>query len=345
MTIHVEKLGPQTDNEVTNFLDRLGQTTPSVLGYYYPFYRQMLTEIGVGRPVYLGARANGELVGLLPAFARDSAVGKVYSSLPYFGPNAGVLCSGRELRAEIHTALLGALLRRAEQGKALSCSVYTPLLLEEFDLYDAVMPQAIIVKKFTQYLDLRAATWDKKIEYDLRRAERMGVEISKNIAPGRLQAFYAIYEQNCRDHGVPLKPKKCVEFLVGEALTGKHTDIYFAFYEGQMIGGLLMIWSPLAASYYIPCTLAGAKTLQPGTLLIDRAVQDARARGIQVWNWESSPSRQSGVYRFKDKWGSLEGHYRIYVQIFRVRETFRQLGRDGILRHFPFYFVYPFDLL
>jgi hypothetical protein len=173
----------------------------------------------------------------------------------------------------------------------------------------------------------------------------VGVKISKDITPERVETFYAIYERNCKDYDIPLKPKKCVEFLVDKGVRSKHAGIYFAFYEGEMIGGLLVIWSPLTASYYIPCTLANARTLQPGAALIEQAIDDARARGIQIWNWESSSSRESGVYRFKEKWGSVEGSYRISVQTFHPRERFQQLGKDGILRHFPFYFVYPFDLL
>jgi hypothetical protein len=345
MTIHVEELSSR-DDEIIDFLDRLGRTTPSVLGYHYPFYRDMLVEIGVGRSVYLGARLSGELVGLLPGFARESGAGVVYSSLPYFGPNAGVLCSNDEARIEIHAALLQALLTRAEQDKALSCSIYTPFLFDEFELYDAAVPEAILVEKFTQYLDLRITTWNKgAIARNLQKAKRVGLEISEDVTPERMESFYAIYERNCKDYGIPLKPRGCVEFLVTEGVRGKHTSIYFAFYEGEMVGGLLMIWSPLTASYYIPCSLAGARTLQPGPALIEQAIHDARARGIQIWNWESSPSRVSGVYRFKEKWGSVEGSYRIYVQTFCPRERFQELGKDAISKHFPFYFVYPFDRL
>ena len=112
-----------------------------------------------------------------------------------------------------------------------------------------------------------------------------------------------------------------------------------------MIGGLLIIHSPLTVSYYIPCTRTSARTLQPGALLINRASLDAQAHGIRYWNWEGSPSREDGVYRFKEKWGSVEGAYRIYVKAFRSLEIFRQLGKEHLARQFPFYFVYPFDRL
>lgn len=345
MKIHVEELSPRNDDELIRFLNSLGHVTPSVLGYHYPFYRNLLVEIGIGQPVYLAVRLNGELAGFLPAFTRETVEGRVYSSLPYFGPNSGVLCSNKEFRTEIHTTLLLSLLSRAKHDNALSCSIYTPFLFDDFDLYDQVMTQPIIVDKFTNYLDLETATWSKKINYDLRKAEQHGVEISKEITSKRVDAFYAIYEQNCNDYGIPLKPKKCVGFLVDETVLGQHTDIYFAFHGGRMIGGLLMIWSPLTASYYIPCTIDSDRSLQSGTLLIDQAVKDARARGIRIWNWESSPSRESGAYQFKKKWGSVESSYRIYLETCHPRETFQKLGVNGISEQFPYYFVYPFHLV
>ena len=345
MTIRVEELTASDDSDLTGFLNRLGKVTPSVLGYHYPFYRDLLVEAGAGKPVYLGARLHGDLVGFLPAFVRESSAGIVYSSLPYFGPNAGVLCGDHELRAEIHAVLLRALLERADQDAALSCSIYTPFMFDRFDLYDTALPGATVVNKFTLHLDVTTFTPSKGIAYDLRRTKQLGVEVSKDITAQRVEDFYLLYEQNCRDYGIPLKSKRCVESLLREDILGQHTDIYFAFHREKLVAGLLMIWSPLTASYYIPCTLAGARALQPSTLLIDQAVQDARARGIQLWNWESSPSRESGVYQFKKKWGSIEGTYRIYLQTFRPHETFRCLGREGILRHFPFYFVYSFNQL
>jgi hypothetical protein len=240
---------------------------------------------------------------------------------------------------------LQALLTHVRGDGALSCSVYTPFLFENFELYDAVMPGATVIDKFTQYLDLNSAVWTSDVAYDLRKAKRLDVEVSKDISTERVEAFYGLYTMNCLEYGIPLKPKECVQRLFSEDVLGRHSDVYFAFCKGEMIGGLLMIWSPLTASYYIPCTLPSARTMQPGTVLIDRAVQDARQRGIRYWNWESSPSRDSGVFQFKKKWGSTEASYRVYAQTFRPDETFRNLGKDGIQREFPYYFVYAFDRL
>jgi Acetyltransferase (GNAT) domain len=346
MGIDIEELS--CDTEIINFLDKLSLKNPSVLGYHYPFFRDMLILIGIGEPVYLGARQLGKLVGLLPAFTFNTKAGAVYSSLPFFGPNAGILCDTSKSQAEIHQALLKALLFKAEASNALCCSIYTPFLFKDFQLYDSVMPNAIIVNKFTQYLNLTSTmnSWQTgALGRNLRKAYREGIEIDTKVNWQRLNTFYDIYQQNCIEYGIPQKPKLCIDFLTQPNIIGNHTSIYFAFHQGKMIAGLLTIYSSQTLSYYIPCTISSARSLQPGVMLIYQAIKDAQARGIRYWNWESSPSREDGVYLFKEKWGSIEGSYRIYLKTFRPSNIFRDLGQNNIAKHFPYYFVYPFDLL
>lgn len=345
MSIVVEELTANHDGELEEFLDRLGAHSASVLGYHYPFYRDLIVTAGAGKSCYLGARMGGDLIGVLPAFRIQSEAGTAYSSLPFFGPNAGVLAVTDGRSDTVYSALLEALLACARRDDALSCSVYTPFLAADLSAYEAAMPTAQVVEKFTQYLDLEATTWSSAIAYDLRKGKRLGVEIAKDVTAEHIDRFYELYHMNCVEYGIPIKPKPCVDLLFDARNLGKRSDAYFAFRDGEMIGGLLMVWSPMTASYYIPCALPSARTVQPGTLLIDRAVQDARQRGIRYWNWEASPSRESGVFQFKKKWGSIEGCYRIYVQAFQPVEVFRRLGKALIEKNFPFYFVYPFDRL
>jgi hypothetical protein len=344
MSLEVVELSPENDVELTAFLDAVAQRSPSVLAYHYPFYRDMLTKLGVGRPVCLGLRQSGQLRGYLPAFVKESESGCVLSSLPFFGPNAGVLCH-HEDRSIAHQWLLHDFLRRAEEMGALSCSIYTPFSFREFALYDTHFAPHQVVEKFTQYLDLEAMEWPKDIERKLRRAERASVSVSSEVTDERLSAFYEIYRRNCADYGIPLKPWECIQSLAGDAARGKYTHFYFAYIDGNLVAGLLVLFSPLTASYYIPCSVAEFRTHQPGTLLAERAMSDARSLGLKYWNWESSPGRDSGVYTFKKRWGSLEDGYRVYVKTFQSEEKIRQVGRDRIAKEFPYYFVWPFDRL
>jgi hypothetical protein len=344
MSLEVAELSTHDDEHLISFLDSLAKESGSVLAYHYPFYRKMLEKLGIGRPLYLGARRSGQLCGYLPAFLKQTEQGSVVCSLPYFGPNAGVLSSS-EGRAEIHTMLLKKLLRMAEDANALSCSVYTPFLFEEFEPYASAFGQCVVVEKFNQYLEIERAQWSGDIERKLRRAQRVPVRVTCDVTEERLATFYEIYRQNCADYGIPQKPWECIKFLAARELLGKFTQIYFAMINDQVVAGLLILLSPVTASYYIPCTLEKYRSDQPGTLIVDQAIKDVRARGLRYWNWESSPGRESGVYMFKQRFGSHEGQYRIYVRSFRPEEEFKRIGRDRIAEEFPYYFVWPFDRL
>jgi len=106
-----------------------------------------------------------------------------------------------------------------------------------------------------------------------------------------------------------------------------------------------VLWGPRTVSYYLPCTLAEARALQPGAALIDHAATQARVAGRILWNWEGSPNRECGVYKFKARWNAREVPFRIRVEAQVPPDTFRALGRDRITAAFPSFFVYPFNLL
>jgi hypothetical protein len=344
--LKIDVLNTSHNQELVDFLDYLGQQNPSVLGYHYPIYRDMLAQIGVGEPYYLGAWSGDELVGLLPGFIKRTEFGLVYSSLPFFGPNAGVICGNNEQRHEVHNALLSSVLDYLNNQPAiLSASFITPFIFDHFECYDRMKPDAIIVQKITQYLNLPLTKWDNSILYDLRKSKKMGVNISTDISNEKVTQFYNIYKQNCEDYGIPIKPRSSIDFLLYRGIPEGRVSCYFAFKDETMIAGLIVIWGPLTASYYLPCTLDSARSLQPGTALIEAAFSEAKNRGILFWNWEASPSRDSGVYKFKKKWGSQETNYRIYVLPFRDINYFRQIGREHLAEQFPYYFVYPYDKL
>ncbi len=355
----VEVLGRENDAEVDAFLDRLGEAPNGamVLGYHYPVYRDMLLEVlqpGV-EACYLAARsaATGELRGILPGFMKHACGMSCYDSLPFFGPNVGSLAAAGEGDdyAGVARTLRAAAINHARGQGAITASFYTafnpagvslgPPPFDEF-------PDVIRVERLTQYLDLAGLTepnWPADIRYDLRKAHAGGVEVVAGVGLHEVDDLYEIYKTNCTQYGIPLKPRSCIEALVRAASSSRRIRTYSAKLAGRMIGALIMLWGPKTASYYLPCSIAEHRALQPGTLLIDHACRDALAHGIRYWNWESSPDRGGGVYRFKKKWGSIELPYRVNVVPLASLDPLYALGAEGIAATFPFFYVFPFDRL
>ncbi|MCC7418326.1 MAG: GNAT family N-acetyltransferase [Acidobacteria bacterium] len=346
--IEVRPLGPDADDRYAAFLDHLAVRSPRVLAYHHPIYRDMLAGAGAGTPLYLGAFDGPDLVGALPGFVAESGHGACYCSLPYFGPNAGVLTDeGREGSAEVHRLLIGAVLRTMRERRApLTAVFYAPFLFDCWELYRAPLGDVLEVDRQTQYLDLPSlGPFDAKLAYDIRKAERAGLSVTTDATDETLRLFYGVYEENCREHGIPRKPFAAIQTLVRRGAPGGLARTYFALQGNTLVGGLLVLWSAQVASYYVPCARADARPLQPGTLLIDRAIRDARAAGLRYWNWEASPPDRAGVGAFKQKWGSQASSYKIFVKRFCDESRLSAIGAAELGRSFPYFFVYPYDRL
>jgi hypothetical protein len=337
----IRKLNKLDDDIYESFLNA---DHSSVLGYHYPFYRDILQSCRIGEPYYVGLFKNESLVAVLPGFIKNTEAGSVYCSMPFFGPNAGIICHDIDLLAEAHRLLIQHVVDNSKsQPNPLTISFYTPFLFTHFQYYENNLTDYYLVEKETQYLDIASTEWDNKIKYDLRKAERSGLSISEEITKESVEEMIGIYYKNCQDYNIPSKPKEFIYALSEAALKSKEVEFYFAFREDRLIGGLIVIFSKTTLSYYLPCSLDSERTFQPVTYLIDYAFQKAKSRKIKYWNWESSPGSESGVYKFKKKWGSTDSKYRIYIKRLCDIKTIKDLGNEGIASNFPYFFVFPFN--
>jgi hypothetical protein len=342
MSNSVRQINIYEENEsLDQFLDLLSEKTFSVLGYHYSFYQKMLEEIEIGESYYLGYFQDGNLCAVLPGFTKSTDLGSVYSSMPFFGPNSGVLCENSDL--ETSSAALLNYLSENLPSEIISASVYSPFNgnSEYLNQWNAQLK----IDKFTSYIELTDYTPSSKIRYDIRKSIKSGVIISNEINEDNINALFEIYEQNCADFGIPLKPRKCINSLAKSALNGTNVSFYFAKLNDTLIGGLIMIWSPSVVSYYLPCSLNEFRSLQPNTLLIHQAIEDAKSKKVKIWNWEASPSKDSGVYKFKSKWGGTDIPYKIHLKTFKPSSFYTALDSELISENFPHYYVYPFNQL
>lgn len=338
----------QTTDKVdyNNFVQQLAKTSPAVLGYHYSFYLDILEECNIGEVYCIALYNNDSLCAVLPGLIKKSELGVVYSSMPFFGPNASILCLPQFETLEVHQIMINFLINQLSSfPNILSASFYTPFLSDKINWYSDILQTEFVVDKNTQYLDIQNTEWSSKIRYDLRKAEKLGLTISTDITDEAVNKLYEIYIQNCTDYSIPPKPKQFVDGLAAASKNGENVDFYFSIFENEIVGGLIVVYSASTLSYYLPCSLDSARTLQPTTVMIDKAFEKAKQNGLQYWNWEASPSVESGVFQFKKKWGSLSSDYKIFIKTFQSVEVFKTLGKEKISQQFPYFFVFPFNLI
>ena len=77
--------------------------------------------------------------------------------------------------------------------------------------------------------------------------------------------------------------------------------------------------------------------------ILKTAMEDAGKQGYKRWNWGGTWASQTGVYRFKRKWGAVDKRYDYYIQL--NDESMLSWSQEKILKSFPGFYVLPFSAL
>jgi lipid II:glycine glycyltransferase (peptidoglycan interpeptide bridge formation enzyme) len=126
-------------------------------------------------------------------------------------------------------------------------------------------------------------------------------------------------------------------------MPGKDFDLYVAKKDGRVIAGLLIFYFNQMVEYYTPAIDSDCASIQPLSLLLITAMAEASRRKFVWWNWGGTWTSQTGVYRFKKKWGALERNYYYYTQL--NTDAILSWSSTKILGTFPNFFVVPFSAL
>jgi len=306
---------------------------------------------GSARRFVTARNADGALVGVLPGLHVQTAHVSAWLSLAYFGPNGGALVRDAATPdgAPAVRALVSAARLDAEARGCCSMTMYTPLAAAAEDYRAALGQPDYEIARVSQVLtwsgDPAQAPWPRKVRYDVRRAAALGVTVRPIATEGELDVVWQIYRGNCEDAGIPLKAREHLIALYRTA--GSHGLFLLAEHEGAIVAGLVCLMGGGVLSYYLPCTRAEARPMQPGLLLLDHAVTRARAAGCGLLNFESSPGADSSVYQFKARCGGLPVSYHAFVALLapQALDEYRSLTASGIAREVPQAFVVPFTAL
>lgn len=297
------------------------------------------------------------MVGVIPALRVRTANINVWLSLAYFGPNAGALVPGAATPAGSATtqALVAAAVADARECGCDSMTVYTPLNASDdayrayraglggadFELERVSQTRAIVPTEGTA----GESPWPRKVRYDVRRSESLGVSVRPVASDAELDQVWGIYQRHCADVGIPVKPLAYVRHLSRTA--DRHGIFLLAEHGGEIVAGLICLMGGGVLSYYLPCTRTESRSLQPGLLLLDRAVAIARDAGCRLLNFEASPAVEGSVYKFKARCGGTPVTYRVFVKLLTpsALDTYRALGADALGAQVPQAFIVPFSAL
>ncbi len=173
---------------------------------------------------------------------------------------------------------------------------------------DLIQPRSVF------RLDLRGKTeeevfagFQKKLRYNIRLAQRRGVEIREGTRVD-LPVFYRLMEETANRDGFIIRPMEYYR-RVWDELGLEHVKLMLAYLDGRAVAAAMPVHYARRTWYLYGASATVGRSSMPCHLLQWEMIRDALHRGDEVYDLrgfleiidENDP--RSGLYRFKKQFG------------------------------------------
>ena len=220
---------------------------------------------------------------------------------------------------------LAAYLKRSHYGQgAIFLRMDPGLNAQEVNLYQAdfkkasreVQPRQTIVVNLQESEENILARMKSKTRYNIRLAEKRGVEIKTIRDEKELKDFYNLLRETGQRDNFSIHSYSHYLHL-WQALSPEYLKVYLAFYQGELIAGIMVTFFKDMAIYLHGASDYEHRQLMAPHLLQWQAMKDAKHLGCLYYDfWGVAPKNASeshpwsGISRFKFGFG---GEYQEYV--------------------------------
>jgi hypothetical protein len=321
-----------------------------------------IARVGQDKPFFLLAwsTASSQPIAGLPLYKFVGPYGSIMTSAPQAGSLGGIFYKQEALAAvsveEIYASLLDAGRELARREGCVALILTSNPLTRDLDVYQKAAPCAYSLRTFTQVVDL-ARLFNARGEITLPRGARRnvlkaraaGIQVEwAQTTSGSADCFeewYALHQKRHRELEASPLPK---DLLLGilDCLGGAGmAALAVARRSDQLLGGCIFIWNHSIADAFIMSSDSAFLDLGVNYAITHFVLTGLYQRGIGWINWQSSASRSSGVYTFKQRWGSEERVYSYLTWVFPGFEAFLDAPVTSIRSGYPWHYVAPFAAL
>jgi hypothetical protein len=348
MSVRVERIREENTDECRHFI----KNCPQALVQQTWEWGQVICGIGQDLPVFFLARdENGRPIGAMPAYMFECEPGSLMISVPQAGGYGGVVV-GNLSRKEEYAALLDAFITEAERQNCALATISTQPFFGDYELYGRHFAPDFERDNFYQFLDLKAdilADASSKQRGNIRRsiqkAQKHGLRVTFEDTDDRFEKWYAVQCRRMMELGAEPLPKKLFEsarlWLFPEDMG------FFAYVlDGpEVIGGALFVGLNEVLDVFLMSCDSDHMKKQPNNIMVLKAIEYARDKGFKYLNWQSCGSRESGVYKFKQSWGSREGRHCYISKITGDISQLESMPLEEIKERYRWHYVMPYERL
>ena len=262
--------------------------------YHQIGWKNVVEKTYKHKPVYLVAKENGEIKGVLPLFSMKSVIfGKKLVSVP-FAPYGGI-CADNETIAD---GIVGEAKRITEERGADYLEL-RHVNANEYELGLAINNNYVtVILNLSQDPDIVWKKFNNKVRNAIRKALKSNLEISHD---NNIKEFYKLYTKNMRNLGTPPHSYAFFKNLLLEF--HEHAKIVRVQYQGLTIASLFLFsFKHTVISGWAASDKAYQK-FNPNNLLYWEVIKWSCEEGYKYFDFGRS-IYDSGTFRFKKPWGA-----------------------------------------
>lgn len=338
--------------------DALFEATPDAFIQQSTLWAEVISELGPDRPIFLLCRDGDRDLAGLPLYLYEDGLGNILTSVPQPGPLGGVFCRSGLPEAGVERAyalLLERAERTARERRCLTLTIITNPFHPDLALYERHLAPDYVLENFTQYVPVDEAVVEGRLALrdldrrtnlsrNLKRARGAGFSVSTCQSDAELEAWSRIHEQRHSELGAaPLDPRLFHNIRRVLEPRGK-ARLLLVKAGGEIASGCLYVRHRAVMDVFM-LSMSGRYAEQaPNFLNTEQSLLWAAGAGVRIYNWQSSPGRRSGVYRYKSQWGSREAAYHFVTKRLCTPERLREIGREAIRAQYRWHYVVPFGV-
>lgn len=308
------------------FLDKCNKATI----YHTPQWKNLLEQTFGYKPYYLFAiDETDQMIGLLPLFYVKSRItGNRLCSLP-FAHECGYIGDKDVLDNSLTDELMG---------------LYNTLNLDTIEIRDHLDNNFYQSSDFSTYiLELSPKVediWKKldrgSVRWAVRKAEKSGVSVERSTNLSDLSSFYKLNSLTKRELGVPGHTRSFFQNL--STFLHDSLALYVARYEGEVIGGGIMIYYKDTVLYGYGAAHPKSLGMYPYNAFIWGAIKNAAQDGYRHFDFGRVSFDNIGLANFKKRWGTIENklYYSSYPRpLSRDRANVRYKLAGQVVKKLP----------
>ena len=288
------------DKTQMDLWDTFVESHPNGTPYHLSCWLRTIHETYSFKPfLYVVKKNNGGISGILPLFLIKSWISNNrLVSLP-FSDCGGPLFLDQADEAELLKNIIH------EHGKSVNYIEMRSKLTEgsNFIVYnhykrcvlDLTPGMSVVRKKLEK----------RTIQYSIRKAEKIGVEIKEENSRVGMDEFYRLNMLTRKKHGVPCQPKIFFDKLLENVISKGHGFILLAFYDSKAVASSLFMKCNNTIHYkYNASDPDYMKKVAPNHSLTCQAIRLGYQRGFKCFDFGRTSPDNQGLMRYKKLWGS-----------------------------------------